>query len=494
MTDDGAPLAAPSPSTTSPVQRRRWWTLAVLGLVQLMVALDVTIINIALPRAQAALHFSTALRQWPLTGYALAFGALLLLGGRLGDWWGRRTALLIGLVGFAAASAVGGAATSFAMLVSARAVQGAFAAVLAPAALAALTTTFVAPAERARAFAIYGALAGSGAAIGLIVGGALTQWVSWRWTLYVNVVFGLVALVGVLALVPRGRPATHDPLDLPGLLLGGGGLFLVVYGFANAVTASWGDAVTMASLVLGVILLVAFVAWQRRSRHPLVPLRIVAHRTRGGSLAALFLSSAGLFGVSLFLTYYLENLDGYSPLRTGIAYLPMVGALAVTAAIASARLLGMVGPRPLVPAGMALTALGLILFTRLPLHAAYLSSVLPGLILTGLGLGLVFAPAIASATAGVRAVDAGAASASVNTFQQVGGSMGTALLNTIAVSAGTRAFLHGTGPVALRQAAATVHGDVIAFWWAAGLFVLGAVVSLALLRSGPLDLSADPAT
>ncbi len=494
MTGDGAPASAPPPSTSSPVHRRRWWTLSVLGLVQLMVALDVTIINIALPRAQAALHFATALRQWPLTGYALAFGALLLLGGRLGDWWGRRTALLIGLVGFAAASAVGGAATSFAMLVSARAVQGAFAAVLAPAALAALTTTFVEPGERARAFAIYGALAGSGAAIGLIVGGALTQWVSWRWTLYVNVLFGLVALVGVLVLVPRGRPATHDPLDLPGLLLGGGGLFLVVYGFANAVTASWGDAVTVASLVLGVVLLAAFVAWQRRSRHPLVPLRIISHRTRGGSLAALFLSSAGLFGVSLFLTYYLENLDGYSPLRTGIAYLPMVGALAVTAAIASARLLGMVGPRPLVPAGMVLAALGLILFTRLPLHADYLGSVLPGLILTGLGLGLVFAPAIASATAGVRAVDAGAASASVNTFQQVGGSMGTALLNTIAVSAGTRAFTHGTGPLPLRQAMATVHGDVIAFWWAAGLFLLGAVISMVLLRSGPLDLTADPAT
>ncbi len=494
MTDAGGSPAATVDRTATVHHRRRWWTLSVLGLVQLMVALDVTIINIALPRAQADLHFATALRQWPLTGYALAFGALLLLGGRLGDWWGRRTALVVGLVGFALASAVGGAATSFAMLVSARAVQGAFAAVLAPAALAALTTTFTEAHERARAFAIYGALAGSGAAIGLIVGGALTQWVSWRWTLYVNVLLGLVALVGVLLLVPGGRPASHDPLDLPGVLLGGGGLFLVVYGFANAVTASWGDAVTIASLVGGVALLTAFVAWQRRSRHPLLPLRIVVERTRGGSLVALFLTNAGLFGVSLFLTYYLENFDGYSPLRTGVAYLPMVGALVVTAAIASARLLGLVGPRPLVPTGMILAALGLILFTRLPLHASYVSSVLPGLVVAGLGLGLVFAPAIASATAGVRAADAGAASASVNTVQQVGGSMGTALLNTIAVSAGTRAYLHSSAPGALRLASATVHGDVIAFWWAAGFFLFGAVVSLVVLRSGALDLTPDPGT
>ncbi len=462
--------------------RRRWLTLAVLGVTQLMVTLDATIINIALPRAQVALSFSAADREWVVTAYALSFGSLLLLGGRLGDLWGRRTALLVGLVGFAGASAVGGAATSFTMLVSARAVQGAFGAILAPAALAALTTAFTDPDERARAFSIYGALAGSGAAIGLILGGALTQWASWRWCLYVNLVFALVAVVGVIPLVPGGRGPYHRHVDLLGAVLGSAGLFGVVYGLSHAVTASWSATLSWGSIVAGAVVLVLFVLAERRSSHPLLPLRVVLDRARGGSLAGLFLTNLALFGAGLFLAYYLENSLGYSPLRTGIAFLPMVAAIAVSAQVAAARLITLSGPRPLVPAGMLLAALGLILFTRLPLRADYLGDVLPGLVLLGLGLGLVFAPGIATATGRVAPADAGAASASVNTVQQVGGSVGTALLNTLAVDATARS-LSGGGGSALAAARAALHGFAVAYGWAAGILLGGALVLVVLLPS-----------
>ena len=282
-----------------------------------MVALDATVINIALPRAQRELNFSMGNRQWLITAYALAFGSLLLLGGRLSDLFGRRRMLFIGLAGFAVASAIGGSAHSFSLLVVARAVQGVFGAILAPAALAALTTTFDVPKERAKAFAIFGAIGGSGAAIGLLLGGALTQWASWRWCLFINLFFAALALVGV-ALFVRAAPSTsHTRLDVVGTALSSGGLFFVVYGLGHAVTTSWSHPVTWASLVIGSALLVIFVAWQQRSDHPLLPLRLVLDRTRAGSLVALFITSIGIFGISLFLAYYLQSTLGYSPLRTG---------------------------------------------------------------------------------------------------------------------------------------------------------------------------------
>ncbi|MDE3222907.1 MAG: MFS transporter, partial [Acidobacteriota bacterium] len=370
----------------------RWWTLGVLSLAQLMVALDATVINIALPRAQIDLGFSSANRQWLITAYALAFGSLMLLGGRVSDLWGRRRALFVGIGGFAVASAVGGAATSFATLVSARAVQGVFGALLAPAALAALTVTFQSPKERAKAFAIYGAVGGSGAAIGLLLGGALTQWASWRWCLYINLVFALVALVGVVLFVEGGKSAHHSRLDVLGTLLASGGLFFVVYGLGHAVTSSWGDLATWGSLVVGAALLYAFYRWQRRATHALLPLRLFSSRTRSGSLLAIFFTSVGLFGVSLFLAYYLQTTLGYSPLRTGVAFLPLVLAISISAALASARLLAKTGPRPLVPTGMVLATMAMVLFTRLAPHSNYFGTVLPALVVLGLGLGLIFAP------------------------------------------------------------------------------------------------------
>ncbi len=451
-----------------------------------MVALDATVINIALPHAQRDLHFSLANRQWPITAYALAFGSLLLLGGRLSDLWGRRTTLYVGLAGFAAASALGGAAHSFSLLVTARAVQGAFGALLAPAALAALSTTFGDPKERAKAFSIYGALGGSGAAIGLLLGGALTQWASWRWCLFINLFFAGFAIIGVVLFVTGGRHEHETHLDVLGTVLGSAGLFFVVYGFAHAVTTSWANYATLGSLVLGGLFLTAFTFWQQRSKHPLLPLRLLLNRARGGSLIALFLTSIGIFGISLFLAYYLQGTLGYSPLRTGVAFLPLVGAIALSAFIASARLLAVSGPRPLVPTGMLLSMMGMILFTKLSPGNDYFSNVLPGLVVTGLGLGLIFAPAVATATSGVRASDAGAASALVNTTQQIGGSMGVALLNTIAVSVTARAADHSFPPSAARSVMvdATLHGYAVAFWWAAGFFGVGAMLALGLMPSG----------
>ncbi|HEV2426612.1 MAG TPA: MFS transporter [Acidimicrobiales bacterium] len=482
---------SPRPSTW-PV--RRWAALATLCLIQLMVVVDVTVVSIALPQAQGSLAFTLGDRQWVLTAYALAFGSLLLLGGRLSDVWGRRPSLIAGLVGFALASALGGDAHSFSTLVTARALQGVFAALLAPAALASLSDTFTDSGERARAFTAFGAVTGSGAAVGLILGGALTQWATWRWCLEFNLVVAALAIVGVVAWVDPTRAPRRANLDALGTLLSAGGLFLVVYGFSAAVNNGWGDESTWGSLVGGIALLVAFVAWQRRAPSPLLPLRLLLARTRGGSQVALFATSLAVFSLTLFLAYYLENTLGYSPLRTGVYFLPLVGALAVSASVASARLLAMVGPRPLVPVGMLLGMLGMALFSKLTPGPDYVGSVLPGLILTGLGLGLIIAPATASATSGVDRRDAGAASALVNTAQQVGASIGTALLNTIAVTVTAR-YVRTAGPSASALTAGTIPGYRVAFWWAAGIFGAGAVASAVLLESGATRdaVEAEPA-
>jgi EmrB/QacA subfamily drug resistance transporter len=473
----------PSPAPSWPA--RRWWTLGVLCAAQLMVALDATVINIALPWAQRDLNFSLGDRQWLITAYVLAFGSLLLLGGRLSDLWGRRPAMLLGLTGFAGASLLGGYAHTFRALVTARALQGVFAALVAPAALAVLTTTFEDPRERARSFALYGAFSGSGAAVGLILGGALTQWATWRWCLYVNVAAALVLAAGVLAFVSPARGERRTRLDVTGTVVASAGLFLVVFGFGHAVTASWADETTWGSLVGGVGLLGLFVVTQRRSSHPLVPMRVLWQRTRGGSQVALFVTSLGVFSLSLFLAYYLQNTLGYTPLRTGVYFLPLVGALGVSTAMASARLLAMVGPRPLVPVGMVLAMLGMILFTKLTPQADYFGAVLPGLVVTGLGLGLILAPATASATAGIDRADAGAGAALVNTTQQIGASVGTALLNTIAITVTNRYLRapHRAGEWSVLTTG-TLHGYAVAFWWAAGFFGVGAVITFALLESG----------
>ncbi len=471
---------------------RRWWILAVLGIAQLMVVLDVTVVNIALPSAQKALGFSNDNRQWIITAYALAFGSLLLIGGRIGDMFGRKRTFIGGAIGFAVASAIGGAAPSFEVLVAARALQGAFAALLAPAALSLLTTTFTDPGERGRAFAVWGAIGGGAGAFGLLLGGLLTQSLSWRWTLFVNLAFAVPAALGALALLRSRDNVARPRIDVPGTATATGGLFALVYGFAHAQSHGWGSSTTVAFLVAGVVLLAAFVAIQMRSRHPLLPLRIVLDRNRGGSFLALGALGAGMFGVFLFLTYYLQQTLGYSPLKTGVAFLPLTGALVISAGM-STRLTPRAGPRPIIAAGMVLTAVGLVLLAQLGMHASYATQVLPGLTIMGAGIGLVFPPATDLATLGVDPADAGVASALVNTTSQVGGSLGTALLSTLAATAAS-SFVVGKQPTADLLAHAAVHGYTTAFWWAAGIFAIGALLTFLLLRGNarPLQAGIEP--
>ena len=464
---------------------RRWWILAVLGVSQLMVILDSTIVNIALPTAQHDLHFSVADRQWIVTAYSLAFGSLLLLGGRIGDMIGRKRALVIGLVGFAVASAIGGASVDFVMLVIARTVQGAFGALLAPSVLALLTTTFTDPAERGRAFGIYGAIAGAGGALGLLLGGILTSYASWRWTLFVNLVFAASATAGGLLWLRDDRGVDHDPLDLPGLFLVAGGLFSVVFGFSHAETTAWSNPVTIGFLVAGVVLLGAFSYYETRVPYPLLPPRVVLSRTRGGSAMAMLFASVGIFGVFLFLTYYLQSTLGFSPVKTGIAFLPLVAALAATAQVSNQILLPRFGPKPIVPIGLLVCAAALFGLHSLGLHSSYLSHVLPYLLVLGVGFGLSVAPAFSTGTLGLAPQDAGVGSATLNTAQQVGGSIGTALLNTVAASAASSYLVGRTvNPASLRAAA--VHSYTTAFLWSSLIFVAGAVVAGLVLQRGNL--------
>ncbi|MEV6960996.1 MFS transporter [Streptomyces sp. NPDC051207] len=459
---------------------RRWWGLVVIALAQLMVVLDATIVNIALPSAQRALDISDGDRQWVITAYSVAFGGLLLLGGRIADLVGRRRAFVIGLVGFAAASALGGAATGSAMLFAARALQGVFAALLAPAALSLLTTTFTDPRERGKAFGVYGALAGSGSAIGFVVGGVLTEYLNWRWCLYVNVPIAVVAVTGALALLHDRPGPAGARLDVPGVLLGCGGLVALVHGFSEAQPRGWSDPYVLALLAAGAVLLAVFVRWQNHTFGPLLPLHILKDRDRAGCFLTMALAVVGMFGLFLFMTYYLQVVLGYSPVRTGLAFLPLTAGIIVGATQISARLLQHVPPRMLLTPGMILATAGLLLLTRMTAHSSYASDILPALILMGLGMGLTFMPVFATATAGVAPQDSGVTSATVNTSQQVGGSIGTALLNTIATTS-SAGYLSArrTDPAQREQVVreGIVHGYTVAIWWAAGIMMLAGLVA-----------------
>lgn len=470
-------LDAPQPSS------RRWLTLTTVALAQLMVVLDSTVVNIALPSAQEDLGFSAGDRQWIITAYSLAFGSLLLLGGRLSDLMGRRRTFIIGLIGFAAASALGGAAGSFGMLVFARALQGAFGALLAPTALAVLTTTFTIPKERARAFGVFGAIAGAGGAIGLLLGGFLTEDFNWRWNLYINVFIAIFAVIGAILFVshhPRTGP--RPKLDVPGTLLVSGALFSLVYGFSNAETDGWGSPKTWGFLVAAVVLGVGFVLWQQRASHPILPLKILADRNRSASYITVLIAGMGMFGVFLFITYFVQTSLHYSPIQTGIGFLPMIGMLIVAAQVSTNVLLPRFGPKVLVPIGMLLAMTGMILFTRLNLESTYAGGLLPSLMIVGLGMGTMMPAAMQTATFGVDRQFAGVASALVNTSQQVGGSVGTALLNTLAATAATAYVTDHQPATAAVAAQAAVHSYSIAYWWCAGFFALGAVIAATLFR------------
>ena len=469
-----AVVAAPS---------RRWWTLITVGLAQLMVVLDSTVVNIALPAAQADLGFSDGDRQWVITAYSLAFGSLLLLGGRLSDLIGRKRTFIIGLIGFAVASALGGAADSFGLLVAARALQGAFGALLAPTALAVLTTTFTVPKERARAFGVFGAIAGAGGAVGLLLGGFLTEKLDWRWNLYINVVIAIIAVIGAVIFVTNThRTGPRPKLDIPGTIFVSGALFGLVFGLSNAETNGWDAPLTWGMLAAFVVLIVAFVLWQRRAAHPLLPLSIVLDRNRGAAYTAVLLAGAGMFGIFLFVTYYLQASLGYTPIQTGLSFLPMIGMLVVAAQLGTNLLVPRFGPKIMVPFGMTISAIGMVLLTRLDLGSNYVPDILIPLMILGFGMGSTMPAAMQTATLGVDREFAGVASAMVNTSQQVGGSIGVALLNTLAATAATD-YLASHGPATADVAAqAAIASYNTAYWWGAGIFATGAVIAALLFR------------
>ncbi|MGC0331382.1 EmrB/QacA subfamily drug resistance transporter [Streptomyces sp. SAI-170] len=481
---------ASSPASLAP-DPGRWKALVFIALAQLMVVLDATIVNIALPSAQQDLGITDGNRQWVVTAYALAFGGLLLFGGRIADLWGRKRAFVIGLGGFAAASALGGAATSGAMMFGARALQGAFGALLAPAALSLLAVMFTDAKERAKAFGIYGAIAGGGGAVGLILGGFLTEYLDWRWTFFVNIPFAVVAAAGAYLVIrePEGG-RNRNPLDIPGVLLSTLGLVALVYGFTRAESDGWGDSVTVGMFVAAAVLLVSFVVVEAKVKAPLLPLRVVTDRNRGGIYLSLGLAIIAMFGLFLFLTYYLQIVKGYSPVKTGFAFLPMIAGMITGSTQIGTRLMTRVAPRLLMGPGFLVAALGMLLLTQLEIDSSYAALLLPAMLLLGLGMGTAFMPAMSMATQGVRPQDAGVASAMVNTSQQVGGAIGTALLNTIAASATTSYIADHIGSATSRSQQqlvalqAQVHGYTSAIWFAVGILAVSAVIALTLINAG----------
>lgn len=470
---------------------KRWLALGIVAIAQLMVVLDASIVSIALPSAQHSLHISTGNRQWVITAYTLAFGGLLLLGGRVADYIGRKRAFIIGLLGFAAASALGGVAVSSGMLFGARALQGAFAALLAPAALSLITVTFTEVRERATAFGVYGAISGGGAAIGLILGGVLTEFASWRWCLLVNVPIAIVTALAAIPVVRESRAHGNTSYDIPGALTITLGLVSLVYGFSKAEQDGWASSPTAAFLLIAVALLVTFVVIELKSKNPLLPMRIILERVRGGSYLASFLTGAGLMGMFLFLTYYFQGSLHYSALKSGFAVLPFSAGIIVAAGVAS-RILPKVGPRWIMTVGLGAASLGMCWLTQIGVHTSFAAHVLPAELLISLGMGLAFVALSSTALHGVGDHDAGVASAMVNTTQQVGGSLGTALLNTLAASA-TLAYVGSHVPGAATVAAGQVHGYSVGALVGGIILAVAAVAAFILVKAGRHDVATSEA-
>jgi EmrB/QacA subfamily drug resistance transporter len=479
-------LDAPSsPSNLDGPDPKRWLALGIVAVAQLMVVLDASIVTIALPSAQHGLHISTGNRQWVITAYTLAFGGLLLLGGRIADYIGRKRAFIIGLIGFAGASALGGVAVSSGMLFGARALQGAFAALLAPAALSLITVTFTEVKERATAFGVYGAISGGGAAIGLILGGVLTEFASWRWCLLVNVPIAIVTALAAIPVVRESRAHGNTSYDIPGALTITLGLVSLVYGFSKAEQDGWASSTTVAFLLIAVALMVAFVVIELRSKNPLLPMRIILERTRGGSYLASFLTGAGLMGMFLFLTYYFQGSLHYSALKSGFAFLPFSAGIIVAAGVAS-RILPKVGPRSIMTVGLGAASLGMFWLTQIGVNTSFAAHVLPAELLISLGMGLAFVALSSTALHGVSDHDAGVASAMVNATQQVGGSLGTALLNTLAASA-TLAYVGSHVPGAATVAAGQVHGYSVGALVGGIILAAAALAAFFLVKAGRHD-------
>ncbi len=449
-----------------------WVVLVIICLAQFMVVLDATIVNVALPHIKTSLHFSNTNLQWIINAYTLVFAGFLLLGGRAGDLLGRKRLFLIGLVIFTAASLLNGLATSSAMLIGFRALQGFGAALISPAALSIISTTFAEGKERARALGVWAAIAIGGSAFGLVLGGWLTQSFSWNWIFFVNVPIGIAAFFAALRIVPESKEARHQAYDLAGATAVTGGLMVLVYGLVTGHTHGWGSAWTVGSFVAAVALLTAFVLIEQRSAEPLVRLSIFRVRSLLTANLAMFLAFSGMFAMFYFNTLYIQDVLHFGPLKAGLSFLPFTGGIMLSAGLASG-LAPRIGVRPISVVGMVLTIGGLILFSRMPVGGSYAIDVLPGMIIAALGMGAIFMPLTLMATTGLKDEDQGLASGLFNTSQQVGGALGLAILTTIAASQ-----VHGNPFKPLQ----IVHGGHYAFIGAAALVAGGLVVILALLR------------
>ena len=497
--------ATATPSSGAPT-RRLGLALLVIATAQLMVVLDGTIVNVALPHIQRALGFSGTGLEWVINAYAITFGGLLLLGGRAGDILGRRRVLVFGLLLFSGASLFGGFATSQWWLLTARAVQGVGGAVIAPTALALISTNFPQGAERNRAFSVYAAMAGAGAAAGLVLGGVLTTYASWRWVFFVNVPIGIL----VAAAAPRvltESPRRPGRIDWAGAVTGCGGVALLVYGLSKAATGAdgvshWGDAQVVTSLTASVVLLVSFVLIEMRSSHPLLPMRVLADRNRAGALLVMLCVATGLFGVFFFLTLFIQTVLGYSPIRAGIAFLPFAVGVVIASTLAS-PLVARIGPRPLIVAGSAMVAGGMFWYSRLTEHAGYASHLLGPTLVSSFGLGLVFVPLALVILHNVAEQDSGVASSLLNTAQQVGGAIGLALLGTVAwtavansvrtqvahaAAAGQPLPKPGTPPASIYNHALTV-GFSRGFVVAAGIALLALLIAIVTIRISRQELA-----
>ncbi|MFI1200451.1 MFS transporter [Streptomyces sp. NPDC020883] len=456
-----------------------------MSLAQLMVVLDATIVNIALPSAQQDLEMTDAGRHWVITAYALAFGGLLLLGGRVCGALGHRRSFAIGLVGFALASALGGAANNAGTLFAARAAQGVFAALLAPAVLSLLILTFTDGRERGKAFGVFAGVGAGGAALGVVAGGLLTEYANWRWCLYINVPMAAIALIG-LPLILRDRPSGNlRHIDIPGVLLSASGLVSLVYGFTQAEPRGWDDPTVLALLIGGVLLLGLFVWVEAKSRHALLPLHILVHRARGAAFVSVCVMFIAMFGFYLFVSYYTQTILGYSPVKAGMTLLVNAVSTTVGAMVIAGKLHRRVAPNILIAGSLLSSAAGMLILTQLEVDSSqvFLAYLTPSMILTGIGLGCLLAAATNMATVDLNPAEAGVASAAYNTVQQVGAAFGTALLNSIATSV-TTLYLkdHAHRPEAGNVG--TVHGYTVALWVAFGILVGGALVVGLFSRRG----------
>ncbi|MDQ6642422.1 MAG: MFS transporter [Actinomycetota bacterium] len=467
--------STPSPAATG--RDARWLALVVIAVAQLMVALDATIVNIALPSAQTSLGFDDAARPWVVTAYTCTLAGLLLLGGRVSDRFGRRRAFLVGLAGFAAASALAGFAPDLGVLITGRALQGAFAAILTPAALSLVATTFTDPHERAKAFGVYGAVASSGAAVGLLLGGVLSEYAGWRWCLFVNVAVAGAASIAGRVVLPHDRGYPEARVDAASGVLVTGGLAGVVLGCAQAASHGWRSVEVVTPAAVGAVLVLLFLFRQTRLAQPLLPLWVLADRSRAGAYLAVAVSVLGSFGMFLMLTYHFQQVLGWSPVRAGLAFLPLSFAVSASAYGLGSRLLPSVAPRNLIATGLVSAATGLGLLATLSPTSGYLGLIMPAELLLGVGMGLVFTPAISVATSGVEPRYAGVVAAATSTAMQVGGTIGTSVLNSVAVAT-TASFASGRGREAL------VHGFASATRASAIALIVTAVLAVVLIRTG----------